>query len=112
MFGRAYFQNFMIRPLNGNNNYLNTPCYKPFIFISKLSSHERDGSPTTITSCVAIAKPEVLGDFFLFDVLLFPVLGVDEFAVAALRFRLVLAGRTVSAEWETRDHCIHALRLN
>lgn len=72
----------------------------------------RDGSPTTITSCVAIAKPEVLGDFFLFDVLLFPVLGVDEFAVVALRFRLVLAGRTVSAEWETRDHCIHALRLN
>ena len=41
VFGRAYFQNFMIRPLNGNNNYLNTPCYKPFIFISKLSSHER-----------------------------------------------------------------------
>lgn len=57
----------------------------------------RDGSPTTITSCVAKVNPEVLGDFFLLEVLFIPVFGVDEFVFVDLRFLLVLGARGVSA---------------
>lgn len=57
----------------------------------------RDGSPTTITSCVASVNPAALGDFFLLEVLFIPVLGVDEFAFVDLRFRLGLGARGVSA---------------
>lgn len=57
----------------------------------------REGSPTTITSWVARVNPDVLGDFFLLEVLFIPVLGVDEFVFVGFRFRLVLVARGVSA---------------
>ena len=75
---------------------------KAYLVISRSSSSPnsppiRDGSPTTITSCVASVNPDALGDFFLLDVLFIPVLGVDEFVFVDLRFRLVLGARGVSA---------------
>lgn len=60
-----------------------------------------------MTSCVARVNPDVLGDFFLLDVLFIPVLGV-EFALVDFRFRLVLGGRGVSAVRKTRDSCTNA----
>ena len=64
----------------------------------------REGSPTTMTSWDASVNPEVLGDFFLPDVLFIPLLGADEFAFVDLRFRLVLGWRGVSAETEIRNN--------
>lgn len=49
-------------------------------------------------------NPEVLGDFFLPDVLFIPLLGADEFAFVDFRFRLVLGARGVSAETEIRNN--------
>lgn len=47
-------------------------------------------------------NPAALGDFFLLEVLLIPVFGVDEFVFVDLRFRLVLGARGVSAARKPR----------
>ena len=86
-----------------------------YLVISRSSSSPnsppiREGSPTTMTSCEARVNPEVLGDFFLLDVLFMPVLGVDELAFVDLRFRLVLGARGVSAATKTgyNESCDHS----
>lgn len=83
---------------------------KTYLVMSRSSSSPnsppiREGSPTTMTSCVANVNPDVLGDFFLLDVLFIPVLGVEEFAFVDLRFRLVLGARGVSAVRKTSYCC-------
>ena len=47
-------------------------------------------------------NPAALGDFFLLEVLLIPVFGVDEFVFVDLRFRLVLGALGVSAARKPR----------